>query len=147
MFTLWVWTGRIYIVNDARLASIIQRKPDIFSFDPFVIMAAERLAGTTNEGMKLVKQDVVGGHIEPGLVLDVRNRMHKFLIANSSLECMSREMFRNITVALQGVGENSDCTIDLSSWIKYTMSITSTNTIYGPLNPFATDSKVYDAFW
>ena len=110
-------------------------------------MAAERLAGTTNEGMKLVKQNVADGRLEPGLVLDLRDRMHKFLTSSSSLEGMSRDIFRNITVALEELGDKNDSVINLSSWIKYTISMTSTNTIYGPFNPFATDSQVYTAFW
>ena len=147
IYTLWVMTGRIYIVSDARLASIIQRRSDIFSFDPFVIIAAERLAGVTNEGMKLVKQNVAAGHLKPGLVFDLRDRMHEFLISSSSLERMSRSIFHNITATIQELGDNNDSVIDLFSWIKHTISITSTNTIYGPSNPFDTDPQVYAAFW
>lgn len=147
IYTLRVFSGRIYIVNDSRLASAIQRRSDVFSFDPFVLLTTERLAGTTKEGMKLVRQDITGGHHERGVVNDYQERTHKFLSSSSSLESMSYEMFRNITVVLQELGHNDGSVVNLSSWVKQAISITSTNTMYGPMNPFATNSKMYSAFW
>lgn len=147
IYTLLVWTGRIYVVNDAHLASAIQRRTDAFTFDPFVVMAAERLVGTTTEGMKLVRQDIVGSHLKRGLVTDIRDKIHRFLNSSSCLESMSREMFGNVAVALQGLEHSDGTVINLSSWIKHAITIASTTTFYGPFNPFITDSEVYPAFW
>lgn len=112
-----------------------------------MILAAERLAGATLEGMKLVRQGSAGSHPEQGLVADIRDRIHKFLNSSSSLESMSRDMFENIAVALQEFDYNNGTIVNLSSWIKHAISIASTNTIYRPMNPFATDPQVYAAFW
>ena len=110
-------------------------------------MAAERLAGTTTEGMKLIKQDVTDGHLERGLVADIRDRIRNFLGSNSSLESMSRDMFGSIAAALQELDYHDGTVVDLSSWIKHAISIASTNAVYGPMNPFVTTSQVYTAFW
>ena len=147
IYTLPMLTGRLYIVNDAHLASAIQRRPEVFSFDPFMIMAAERLAGTTTEGMKHIRQGVAGGHLDQGLVTDIRKRVHTYLNSSSSLQSMSRGMFENLAVALQELDSKDGIDVNLSSWVKHAISIASTNAIYGPRNPFVTDSQIYTAFW
>ena len=147
IYTLRILTGQVYVINDVHLASTVQRRTDAFSFDPFVVMAAERLAGTTPEGMELVRQGIASSHPERGLVFDSRDRFHRLLNLNTNLAAMSQEMFRNIEAELYKLGHSGDTVIDLSSWTKQTISIASTNTIYGPMNPFANNSQVYRAFW
>ena len=110
-------------------------------------MAAERLAGTTTEGMKQVKQGVAGGHLEEGLVADIRHRMHTYLNSSLSLKSMSRDVFGNLAVALQELDSNDGINVDLSTWVKHAISIASTNAIYGPQNPFVADPHIYTAFW
>ena len=134
-------------MNDAHLASAIQRRPEVFSFDPFVIMAAERLAGTTTEGMKHIRESVPSGHLEQGLVADIRKRVHTYLNSSSSLQSMSRGMFGNLAVAFQELDSNDGIEVDLSSWVKHAISIASTNAIYGSRNPFVINSQIYNAFW
>ena len=110
-------------------------------------MAAERLAGTTLEGMKLVRQGVVSSHPERGIVLDTRNRIHRLLNSNTNLAAMSQDLFSNIAVAHHKLCHSDGTVIDLASWTKQAITVASTNTIYGPMNPFATTSQVYRAFW
>ena len=147
IYTLRILTGQIYVINDAHLAATVQRRTDAFSFDPFVLMAAERLAGTTPEGMKLVRQGIASSHPKQGVVFDTQDRFHKLLNLNTNLAIMSQEMFRNTAAALHTLDHSGDTVIDLSSWTKEVISIASTNTIYGPMNPFAKNSQVYRAFW
>lgn len=134
-------------MNDARLASEIQRKPKTFSFDPFVILAAERLAGTTSHGLALIREDIHGDCHVRGLVADSHERFHKFLNSSSCLESMSCDMAANMAAALSNLASTSDSVVNLSQWMKRTISVASTNAVYGLLNPFATDSRVYGAFW
>ncbi len=47
IYTLQILNGRIYVVDDAYLASAVQSRTDRFSFDSFMVIAAERLAGNT----------------------------------------------------------------------------------------------------
>ena len=147
IYTLRIFTGRIYVVNNARLASEVQRKSKTFSFDPFVILAAERLAGTTSHGLALIREDSDGDCHLRGLVADSHERFHKILNSSSCLESMSCDMAANIATALSNLASTSDSVVNLSQWMKRTISVASTNAVYGPLNPFAIDSRVYDAFW
>lgn len=110
-------------------------------------MAAEHLAGTSTEGMKLVLDGIGESHPRRGLVAEIHDRVHKVLSSSSSLESMSRDMSMNIALALNELGSHDGTVVNLSSWVKHAISIVSTNTIYGPMNPFVTDSQVYTAFW
>ena len=134
-------------MNNARLASEIQRKSKTFSFDPFVILAAERLAGTTSHGLALIREDSDGDCHVRGLVADSHERFHKLLNSSSCLKSMSCDIAANIATALSNLASTSDSVVNLSQWMKRTISVASTNAVYGPLNPFAIDSRVNGAFW
>ncbi|KAI4219356.1 MAG: hypothetical protein L6R36_008383, partial [Xanthoria steineri] len=56
-------------------------------------------------------------------------------------------MAANMAAALSNLASTSDSVVNLSQWMKRTISVASTNAVYGLLNPFATDSRVYGAFW
>lgn len=150
IYTLQILNGRMYVVNDAYLASAVQRRTDAFSFDPFMVMAAEKLAGTTPEVSAIVRHDIASGSHGQGLVGGARDRLHRILNSSSDLELMARDMFQHISVhinQLEHEAEVDGSHVDLSSWVKKAVSLASTNTIYGPKNPFSVDPEVCAAFW
>ena len=142
VFGLRLLRQRIYVITDLHLIKKIQRHPTI-SFDPLILLAAERLCGASKGLLQTMYDETKGGkktrsslmhesHVLTGSML--RCRVNLISMVGDMLDVVSAEL-------------DHARTGDLYSWIRRTVCLASTDAFYGPHNPFRLDPKLENAFW
>lgn len=140
--------GKIYVVTDLNLISMIQRNAKTFSFDPFFVIAARGLSGVSKEGVEVIQFGKIPENNEkrePKVVSDTHVRFRGYLSPGTTLDTMNELFLGNVSASLDVISPNGD-TVELFDWMRHIITIASTNAVYGPLNPFKSP-RVEKAFW
>lgn len=74
--------------------------------------------------------------------------MRAALSPGPGLDDMNRVMIQNIAASLDSLkpSSGSRTKIELAKWLRQSVTAATTNSVYGPQNPFK-DLEVADAFW
>ena len=93
-------------------------------------------------------KNVNGEHGEWGLSMESDEAMRVALKLGASLDDMNRLMMENIATALDTLTPKGNTTakVHLFQWARETVSIATTNSIYGKSNPFK-KKTVLENFW
>ncbi len=142
IFTLDLLVNRLYIVNSARLVPIIQRNRRIISFDPFLTAAANRLAGVTGKGLRLLQETRSGG----GGLLDKLTHSMSPSLLGKGLDKTNRTMLTKLGLLMDDILSNMGECPDLHQWCRHVITVASTEAIWGAQNPFR-DEQVVKDFW
>lgn len=139
---------KMYIVNTPELIQVIQKQPKVLAFPPIEAKFASKVCGTTQEANEIVLKNVNGDEGDWGLSMDIYSAMRGALAPGAGLDEMNRVMIQNVARSLdillpKGRKETS---INLSEWMKGTITKATTNSVYGPHNPFK-DPVVEYNFW
>ena len=118
----------------------VQRNSKILKIEPFLEALTWPLTGMSRDGRKRLS-----GSDKQSLLTQVTHVMHPALLGNR-LDDMNRNMIRNLEISIEGLNEFAHNTVDLYSWCRHTVTVASTDAIYGSLNPFKSN-EVEDAFW
>ncbi|PYI02046.1 cytochrome P450 [Aspergillus sclerotiicarbonarius CBS 121057] len=138
--TLDLVFSKTYLVTSPTLLQAIQRNRKYLSFDPFVSMTLERMAGIRGPILELFREKESGGQ---GLGHDVVHAMQPTLTGRP-LDRMNERMARML---LPLVNELAGLpTVDLHDWCRRVITAASTDASYGPLNPYQ-DPRIEKAFW
>lgn len=135
---------KTYVITTAELAAAVQRNSKTISFDPLLVAAAQRLAGITGPGLKLLDDKSNGGG---DVSKEILHAMHPALLGEN-LDEMNRNMIGKLEVfldELQAIATKAEA-IDLHDWCKHAITVASTDSVYGPLNPYRVEG-IEDAFW
>lgn len=141
-FTLDLLFTKVYVINSAGLLPAIQRNSKTISFDPLLTNAAKRLAGVHGKGLKLLQEVENGGG---GLNTQVVHAMQPALLG-SGLDTMNKSMINNLQISIEELQATQNDPLDLHNWCRQTMTIASTDAVYGPLNPYKS-KDIENAFW
>ncbi|PWY67640.1 cytochrome P450 [Aspergillus sclerotioniger CBS 115572] len=138
--TLDMVFNKTYIVQSPTVLHSIQRNRKTLSFDPFVSMTLERMAGIHGPTLELFREKESGGQ---GLSHDVIVAMQPTLTGRP-LDRMNECMARNLRPWLDELAGLP--TIDLHAWCSRVITAASTAASYGPLNPYQ-DPRIEKALW
>ena len=111
-----------------------------------VVHFAVRITLPSKDGLAILLKNLNGEQGEWGLQIDTHKGMHAALAPGTALDSMSQPMLRTVAESLDSLGTDSKVTIDLASWLRHTITMASTDAVYGPTNPFK-DPAVEDGFW
>lgn len=142
IFTLDVLANRIYVVKSARLVTAVQKNHKCISFDPFLTAAANRMAGISGSGLKLIQESRSGGR-------DLNNKvLHAMTpsLLGKGLNHMNRTMLSNIEPLIEKLVLSTNDPIDLHKWCRHVITTASTEAIWGSKNPFRS-KKIVEDFW
>jgi cytochrome P450 len=142
VFSLDMFSIKIYVINSASLVSAVQRNSKTISFDPFLTAAANRMSGIEGEGLKLLQETESGGG---GLNNEVLHSMHPALLGEG-LDVMNRAMIKNLQKSLDDLQNDQNVAFDLHKWCRRAMGVASTDAVYGPLNPYKSE-EIQSALW
>ena len=139
---------KMYIVTSPDLIQKIQRQPKILAFAPIEAKFANQVCGVSAEAREILMKNVNGEHGEWGLSVESYEAMRVALKPGASLDDMNRLMMKNIATALDTLTPKGNKTVrvNLFQWARETVSIATTNSAYGKLNPFQ-EKKVLENFW
>ena len=93
-------------------------------------------------------KNVNGDEGDWGLSMESYAGMRAALSAGHGLDEMNRVMIQNIAASLDSLkpAPGTRIKIGLAKWLRRSVTAATTNSVYGPQNPFK-DLMVVDAFW
>ncbi|KAL8709343.1 MAG: hypothetical protein Q9220_005936 [cf. Caloplaca sp. 1 TL-2023] len=148
VFTLQTLGKRIYVVNSPDLISAVQKNAKVLSFNPFVSFMSPKIFDCGEEGMRAINENIDGEKGPWGLLVDTSRGMHNALAPSDSLDWMTRTMLDKMQSFIDPLeaGEKG-MEIDLYKWVRTAFTVSSTEAVYGPKNPFNHIPGLEDAFW
>ena len=139
---------KMYIVTTLELTQAIQKHPKTLAFPPIEAKVANRICGSSAKAQRILDRNVNGDEGDWGLSMESYAQMRAALAPGAGLDMMNRIMIQNTATFLNGLipsGEKQ-VQIGLAEWLRYAVTIATTNSVYGPKNPFK-DSEIFKAFW
>lgn len=138
----------MYIVNSPDLIKLIQKQPKVFAFPPIAAHFSKSFCLSSKEANDIIDINTNGDDGDFGYVPSFYKMLAPSLAPGPGLDEMNRVMIENVAISLESlaVPATKGQKIMLSSWLRHEITVATTNSVYGPLNPFK-DRKVEDAFW
>ncbi|GKT41164.1 7-alpha-hydroxycholest-4-en-3-one 12-alpha-hydroxylase [Colletotrichum spaethianum] len=147
IFAAPIFNFKFYVISDRKFIASIQRNAKTISFVPFAVKASQSLSGISEKSAKL--QD----HLEGGPEAKEFDRVQRAtLAAGSDLDELSHVATQvkldMIEKLLVDASKSSDSAtrIDLFAWVKHAVTLSSTEGMFGPLNPYKNPDHEAD-FW
>ncbi|MCJ1394809.1 hypothetical protein MMC18_007689 [Xylographa bjoerkii] len=129
--------GRIYVLNSPELVLSVQRLPKRMSFWFIEANFTAKLGGMSKEaGDKLLK-NLHDDQEGPSVFLEGMKAMHKATMPSEGVDQMVRVTAEMTSTDMSKLDLNPNARrIDLWDWVQHTMTIATTQSIYGPRNPY-----------
>ncbi len=139
--------AKIYVVTTPALIQSIQKHPKILAFAPIEAKFSSRVCGSSKEAHGILMKNVAGDEGDWGLSIDSYAAMRAALAPGPDLDEMNRVMFQNIADYVDDLSTyGRPVKRRLAQWLRNTITIATTNSVYGPRNPYE-DRAVQEAFW
>ena len=138
----------MYVVTSPDLVQKIQEQPKILAFAPIEAKFANQVCGTSAKACEILMKNINGDHGEWGLSIESYEAMRIALNPGPSLDDMNRLMMGHVAAALDNlIPEKQEIArINLFQWARKTISMATTYSVYGNLNPFR-NKAVLESFW
>ncbi|KAF7502305.1 hypothetical protein GJ744_006148 [Endocarpon pusillum] len=146
LYSLDLLGGRIYIVNSVDVLQLIQRLPKKLSFWFIEAKFGAKLAGLSKQAEMKLLDNPQGEKGDHSLLWGAMMAIHQNMKPGKSLDQMNQDMARHLTTILRDLDAEDGETVDLWEWVMHKMTLVTTESIYGPLNPFR-EKAVEDNFW
>lgn len=148
IFTLTMPGTKMYVVTTPELIHAIQKQPKALAFPPIEAKFASMVCGSSAEAQKILMNNVNGDEGDWGLSMESYAAMRAALAPGPDLDKMNRVMIQNIATALDHLTASGDkhTKIGLAKWLRSSVTAATTNSVYGPHNPFK-EQAVEDGFW
>ncbi|KAF2232166.1 cytochrome P450 [Viridothelium virens] len=147
IFTVNMPGQKMYIVASPKLIQAIEKHPKTLAYLPIEAKFVGRVCGISTAAQNIIEKNS-NGEEDLGMLHDVHAAIRAPLAPGAELDSMNRIMIQNIATSLNGLipsGE-SRIHIKLVEWLRHCVTIATTNSVYGPPNPFK-DREIADAFW
>ena len=149
MFTISIPGQKMYIVTSMHLIQSIQKQPKTLAFPPIEAKFASKVCGTSQEAYEILMKNVNGDEGHWGLSIESYEGMRAALKPGEGLDDMNRAMVQEVAGCLDKLSiqiEAGNNKIGLSEWLRDIVTVATTNSVYGPQNPYQ-NKAVVDAFW
>ncbi|TVY80889.1 Cholesterol 7-alpha-monooxygenase [Lachnellula suecica] len=134
IYTLRMPGQRIYIVNSLSLIPPLQRQIKTIAFAPIEAQAAAMVMGVGPAGNAIIGSPNMS---EPGSYLfTFVPSTHPALSPGPGLDAINGEAVRHMSESLTRFKANGPAKIELFSWVRRELFMATTESIYGPKNPF-----------
>ena len=139
---------KMYIVTTLDLIQTIQKLPKVLAFPPIEAKFSSRVCGSSVEAHNIVMKNVNGDEGNWGPSAEFYEAMRHTLKPGAALDHMNRLMMQSVAASLENLRTEagSQVKIRLSEWLRDSVTTATTDSVYGPQNPFK-DKDVVDAFW
>jgi hypothetical protein len=148
IFTMPVPGIKMYVVTSPELIHLIQKQPKRLSFAPLEAKFACKTLAISSKGTDIVMTNVNGEEGDWGLSMETYTVMRTTLAPGATLEELTRPTIQNLANALDLLipSGKTQVQVDLSKWVRNTVTLAATDSVYGSLNPYK-DQKIQDSFW
>ncbi|KAL2061012.1 hypothetical protein VTL71DRAFT_9064 [Oculimacula yallundae] len=142
IFTLKIFSTKIYVITSPDLVQAVFRNAKIFSFDPISETASKRIFKMTEYQISLTYGSTdEDGEQYQGLSKTVSKAMHAALQASPALFKTNSFALEKFASALDDVGSDGK-SVDLYDWVKQQFTIATAHALYGPINPISEDGSL-----
>lgn len=148
IFTIDIPGSKIYIVTSLDLVQAVQKYPKILAFPPIEAKFASSICGTSKDAHDKALQNVNGDDGDWGFSMDSYAAMRTALVPGAELDKMNQIMIESTLMLLGSLRpkQGRSTKIELARWLRDSVTLSTTNSVYGPANPFK-NSAIVDAFW
>ena len=138
----------MYIITKPDLIQVAQKMPKVLAFNPIKAKFAARMCGVSQKAEALVNENVNGDHGDTGMVMESFVLTKAALSSSTEFDEMNRQSLQEITASVNRLTSLTSKTarVKLMMWLRRNLTTASTNSVYGPQNPFK-DRSIADAFW
>ena len=105
-----------------------------------------RLLDPSKAAVAIAMDNAGGEEGDWGLTITIVKEVHRGLAPGANLDQMSRSMFQTLMSAFQSLESDEITRINLFGWLRHTITQATTDSVYGPQNPFK-DLNVENGFW
>jgi len=142
IYTLGIFTFKIYVVNSRHLIPLVQRLSKTLSFAPFMQVAAKAFVDCSKYTVDL--------HANPDFTRDLSRAMKDSLSPGPHLDYQNLRATNSLKDVIDKSFSRSSASnssrLRLHEWVKHVITIAASNGVYGTSNPFL-DAQVEHAFW
>ena len=138
----------MYVVTTLGLIQTIQKLPKALAFPPIQAKFSSQICGSSVEAHNIVMKNVNGDEGNWGLSMEFYEAMRPALKPGAALDHMNRLMMQSVAASLESLTSEagSKVKVRLSEWLRDSVTAATTDSVYGPQNPFK-EKDVVDAFW
>lgn len=137
--------GRVYIVNSPDLVLAVQKQPKKLSFWFIEATFATGMAGLSKKAAKAIQENVHGDNGQSSLFMEGMMAMHRDLRPGDALDQMTFVAVQKIAASMSELGTEDGKPIELWNWVNHNFMASTTDSVYGPKNPFQ-DPEIAQAF-
>ena len=140
--------SKMYVVTTPELIQAVQKQPKALAFPPIEAKFASTVCGSSADAHKILMKNVNGDEGDWGLSMESYAAMRTALSPGPGLDGINRVMVDSVTSSLESIrpSKGKVTTVELAGWLRNNITLATTNSVYGPGNPFK-DKAVVDAFW
>ncbi|KAF2155877.1 putative cytochrome P450 [Myriangium duriaei CBS 260.36] len=148
IFTMPLPGQKMYVVTSPDLIQQVQKQHKVLAFPPIEAKFAHIVCGTSRETNDIVSKNVNGDEGHHGLSMESYDVMRDALHPGPKLDDMNRAMINEMASAIDLLqpAEGEKRTFDIFAWLRDAMTLATTRSVYGPMNPYD-DKVIADAFW
>ncbi|KAI1310637.1 cytochrome P450 [Xylaria venustula] len=154
IFTLPVPKSRIYVVTEPSLAAAVQRASRVLSFTPIIPEVTERVLGLDKATMEITRKNLdPGPGDDRGFLADIQDMVYAWFGPGAYLNEITLAAAREIKSEVfafatsKEVHTDTDKPIDLLTWVRHLVTVSTARYFYGPQNPIAVDASLEECFW
>lgn len=133
------------MINSPDLVLAVQRQPKKLSFWFLEATFTVGMAGLSKEAAIALQDNVHGDDDRPSLFMDGMRATHKELKPCEGLDQMSLIAVRKLALSISRLVEDDSMQTDLWHWVEHELIGSTTDSVYGPKNPFR-DPEIVNAF-
>ncbi|KAJ0115128.1 hypothetical protein J7T55_001537 [Diaporthe amygdali] len=133
IYTLRLPGTRMYVVNSPRLLTSIQAQFRALSFNAIEANIAANLLGCQKTTINIIGRDLTK---DGGYLMSFPKYVHSALSAGPGLDAMNRRAIQVISKSLDEWSQKKTTKIQLWQWLRHELLLASTDSVYGPKNPF-----------
>ncbi|KAI0018952.1 cytochrome P450 [Xylariomycetidae sp. FL0641] len=132
IYTLRLPWFRVYVVNETALITAVQRHFNTISFSPMLVKMSSSFMAVSQEAYDVISRDPTDSK---GFIMGMAQLTHHDLSPGPHLDSLNRKSIRIIKATLDRLSHMST-TLRLKDWIDREIMMATSESIYGPSNPF-----------
>ena len=147
IYSLGMLNSQVYVVNSPELVLAVQRHPKTVSFWFIEAKFTGILSGMSRGACEKLLEHIEGTPGTQSLLLEGMKATHTAMMPGKELDVMIKTAVLALHSSLEKFKTNSKASrVNLWDWVQYEMTIVTTESVYGPMNPYR-DPKVVSSFW
>jgi hypothetical protein len=146
IYTLRLPGSRLYVVNSPSLISAVQKQHKALAFMPMAAKGSIKVSRFSTAAADIINTNTNGEEGDWGYVHTFHDAIQSSLSPGTKLDAMNRVMLGLVAASIDHIAKEPAMCVLLHDWVKHQITLASTDSVYGPANPFR-DSAIKKAFW